>query len=423
MPLFDSVRVSVAPLRFGAGIKGKIASSMSAGLPVVATSLASEGMLLTDGVDCLIADSPEEFAEAIKKIYTSQQIWMDISQNGLRLAEDSWGAKSVGKKLESMLSQLGLKESPSKYPYSLYTEPKNIEHSDLDINPLLPIGVAKNIKEYQDVLLSKDLQKTVNVEKLILEAVHNDTFKVFGYCMPCKKQVKFLVDMTSGGQKIGNRWVPNWRERMLCPSCEMNNRQRLICRLIDQALKGSQNKKIYFMEQTTPIYRWAISKFTNHNIIGSEYLGYEYESGISINGIRHEDIENLSFQNSEIDLIISNDVFEHVPNPRVAFSECARILSPGGIMLATIPFHSLVDKSITRAKIINGQLENILPAQFHGNPISSEGSLVFTDFGWDIVDEMQSSGFSNVNVEVYSSLELGHLGGGQIVFRLIKGNP
>ena len=122
-----------------------------------------------------------------------------------------------------------------------------------------------------------------------------------------------------------------------------------------------------------------------------------------------------------MDLIISNDVFEHVPNPAIAFSECERILKPNGIMLATIPFHSSIDNSVKRAQLTDGRLENLLPAQFHGNPISSEGSLVFTDFGWDIVSQMQSSGFSDVEVEVYSSLDLGHLGGGQIVFRLTKG--
>ena len=57
---------------------------------------------------------------------------------------------------------------------------------------------------------------------------------------------------------------------------------------------------------------------------------------------------------------------------------------------------------------------------YHGNPVSADGSLVFTDFGWDILKEMQSSGFSDVSIEVYASAEFGHLGGGQLVFRLNK---
>ena len=57
---------------------------------------------------------------------------------------------------------------------------------------------------------------------------------------------------------------------------------------------------------------------------------------------------------------------------------------------------------------------------YHGNPVSADGSLVFTDFGWDILKEMQSSGFSDISIEVYGSVELAHLGGGQLVFRSNK---
>jgi hypothetical protein len=60
------------------------------------------------------------------------------------------------------------------------------------------------------------------------------------------------------------------------------------------------------MEQVTPIYNWASATFKYHNIFGSEYLGYEYPSGTVIKGIRHEDIENLSFTDNQLDLIISN---------------------------------------------------------------------------------------------------------------------
>src|SRR5438309_6580656 len=64
-PFFESVRLSVAPLRFGAGVKGKINQSMAWGVPVVATSVAVEGMELTFGEDILVADEPEEFARAL----------------------------------------------------------------------------------------------------------------------------------------------------------------------------------------------------------------------------------------------------------------------------------------------------------------------------------------------------------------------
>ena len=124
----------------------------------------------------------------------------------------------------------------------------------------------------------------------------------------------------------------------------------------------------------------------------------------------------------QIDLIISNDVFEHLPDPGKAFTECLRVLKSGGTMLATIPFHREYDKSITRAKFDRNLLVHSLSPVFHGNPVSEEGSLVFTDFGWDLLDKMKDAGFAEVTIDIYASQEFGHLGGGQLVFRLKKCN-
>jgi SAM-dependent methyltransferase len=222
--------------------------------------------------------------------------------------------------------------------------------------------------------------------------------------------------MKSGGQWQGKHWIPNWRERLECPNCQMNNRQRLVTTLVKQILHNQPRKSVYLMEQVTPIFKWISETFTEHQIVGSEYLGFEYEGGTTLNGIRHEDAENMSFVVDKFDLILSNDVFEHVPNPAKAFAECARVLKPGGIMLATMPFHADQEISITRALVKNGKLENLLPAVYHGNPLSKDGSLVFTDFGWDVLDSIKSSGFSEVAIGIYGSEELGHLGGGQIIF-------
>jgi glycosyltransferase involved in cell wall biosynthesis len=80
---FDSVKLSVAPLRFGAGVKGKINQSMGLGVPVVATSTATEGMSLREGEEVLIADIPEEFANKILELYQSEELWNRLSCNGV----------------------------------------------------------------------------------------------------------------------------------------------------------------------------------------------------------------------------------------------------------------------------------------------------------------------------------------------------
>ena len=83
-PFFDSVKLSVAPLRFGAGVKGKINQSMAFGVPVVATSLAIEGMELQDREDILVADEPEEFARALIELYQlGGPLESRLSENGI----------------------------------------------------------------------------------------------------------------------------------------------------------------------------------------------------------------------------------------------------------------------------------------------------------------------------------------------------
>jgi hypothetical protein len=65
-------------------------------------------------------------------------------------------------------------------------------------------------------------------------------------------------------------------------------------------------------------------------------------------------------------------------------------------------------------------VNHLLPPQFHGNPMSTTGSLVFTDFGWDVLGTLRSAGFDESHVAVYGSIRLGNLGNDQIVFEASK---
>lgn len=82
-PFMDGCRVSVAPLRFGAGVKGKVNMAMSHGLPVVATRVAAEGMHLEHERDVLIADDAPDFAAAILRAYHDPELWLRLSEGGL----------------------------------------------------------------------------------------------------------------------------------------------------------------------------------------------------------------------------------------------------------------------------------------------------------------------------------------------------
>ena len=81
-PYLTDCRVSISPLRYGAGVKGKVNHAMSYGLPVVATTPSIEGMHLTPDMEVLVADDPAAFADAVVRAYTDQALWTTLSQGG-----------------------------------------------------------------------------------------------------------------------------------------------------------------------------------------------------------------------------------------------------------------------------------------------------------------------------------------------------
>jgi GT2 family glycosyltransferase/glycosyltransferase involved in cell wall biosynthesis len=82
-PFFTSCRASIAPLRYGAGVKGKVNLAMSYGLPVVATSAAVEGMHLVAGEDAMVADEPRAFVDAIARVYADETLWTKLARAGV----------------------------------------------------------------------------------------------------------------------------------------------------------------------------------------------------------------------------------------------------------------------------------------------------------------------------------------------------
>jgi GT2 family glycosyltransferase/glycosyltransferase involved in cell wall biosynthesis len=82
-PFFTDCRLSIAPLRYGAGVKGKVNLAMSYGVPVGATPAAVEGMHLVPGEDVMVADDAEQFALAIESVYRDEALWQRLSAAGV----------------------------------------------------------------------------------------------------------------------------------------------------------------------------------------------------------------------------------------------------------------------------------------------------------------------------------------------------
>ena len=105
-PYFEACRLSVAPLRYGAGVKGKVNQSLSFGVPVVATPVAVEAMYLVHGEDVLVAEDPEAFAKAMIRAYTDSALWNRLSRNGLSNIERHFSPEVARQALEGLLTDL-----------------------------------------------------------------------------------------------------------------------------------------------------------------------------------------------------------------------------------------------------------------------------------------------------------------------------
>ncbi len=111
-----------------------------------------------------------------------------------------------------------------------------------------------------------------------------------------------------------------------------------------------------------------------------------------------QNVEALSFENSTFDLVISEDVFEHVRDYKKGFSEISRVLKIGGYHIFTAPCH-FDKKTIIRIDICGPDDVYLLPPKYHGDPIRGK-ILAYRTFGLDIFDILSRYGF---HTEVYFS--------------------
>ncbi|MFX0009587.1 MAG: glycosyltransferase [Candidatus Hermodarchaeota archaeon] len=107
-PMFNKAKVFISPLRYGAGVKGKILQSFSYGLPVVTTSVGSEGMNLKHNQHVMIADKPEEFARQTIQLYTNRNLWIKLAKNSLQYLEENHSFKIVNDKYNALFNSLGV---------------------------------------------------------------------------------------------------------------------------------------------------------------------------------------------------------------------------------------------------------------------------------------------------------------------------
>jgi len=105
--LFQRCVATVAPLRFGAGFKGKVATSLSYGVPCIASRISTEGTGLTEDDGVIVADSAEGYAKGLRGLYRNEKTWQSLSSRG-RQAIDRLYSRAAARELwAQMLEHLG----------------------------------------------------------------------------------------------------------------------------------------------------------------------------------------------------------------------------------------------------------------------------------------------------------------------------
>jgi SAM-dependent methyltransferase len=203
-----------------------------------------------------------------------------------------------------------------------------------------------------------------------------------GLCPICAERVHFVAE------------GPYFRSTLKCDRCGSVPRHRAIMHVLAKHFPNWRDLNIH---QGSPGWD-AASQLISREC--KSYTNSQYDTSVSFGSVVHnpstpgkkyrsEDLEAQTFADETFDIVITQDVFEHVFHPDRAIKEIARTLRPHGAVLMSVPLVRGKWPSRRRAVVMDGKTEFLLEPEFHGNPVDTSGSLVTIDWGYDIVTFMQ----------------------------------
>jgi SAM-dependent methyltransferase len=202
------------------------------------------------------------------------------------------------------------------------------------------------------------------------------------------------------------RWEAPMREHHACRGCGATLRYRLQASAIT-ATYGRPDTTLAELAAEPAFREFAIYE---PGIVGplraflQELPGYvnsyywpNVAPGQDRDGVRCEDLRDLTFADNSFDLVISSDIFEHVRRPMPAFAEIFRVLRPGCYHIFTVPLRWPFPAT-TESRVDYSGSEDVflVPPVYHGSPTDPKGSLVYTDFGMDLPEKLRGLGFETV---------------------------
>ena len=232
----------------------------------------------------------------------------------------------------------------------------------------------------------------------------------------------------------------DFRDAAYCSSCLATNRQRQLAYMVCASFATLTGRRfnslmqvaaldefvVYNTEAQGPIHQ-RLARMPGYRC--SEYFGPDHTSGTLVGEVVHQDLTRLSHHDNSIDLVLSSDILEHIPDPYHAHAEVHRVLRPGGRHIFTVPFHQTEFLDERRAALDpTGQV--VLLKQpaiyhtdaplYHGDPTRpTSGVLVYTIFALEMLVRLRRLGFMTSLYQLQAPWR-GIFGPNAIVFEAIK---
>ena len=212
-----------------------------------------------------------------------------------------------------------------------------------------------------------------------------------GICSICGHKTLFIEE---------SEWL---RDHYYCIFCWSVPRQRALITVLQTEFPNWRRLQIYESSPCGASSRKL--KRECRNYLPTQYYP-DLQPGSYKRGFRCENLEKLTFADGAFDLVITQDVFEHVLDPASAFREIARTLKSGGAHIFTVPLYK-GKRTIIRATKEEHQIKYLQEPMYHGNPVDKKGSLVVTDWGDDMIDFIETNSCMTTKMLTFHDKSLG----------------
>ena len=221
-----------------------------------------------------------------------------------------------------------------------------------------------------------------------------------GWCPICEARTAFV---STGGHP---------RNSYFCLRCESIPRWRALVHVLSSTYPGWRAATIHESSPGGPASAKLRAEAAGYS---ASYWLPSAVRGVTVDGRRSEDLEQLTLPDASFDVFVTQDVFEHVFDPAKAFREIARVLRPGGLHIFTVPWWP-GKPTLVRAVRTSAGVEHLRKPQYHHDPIDPNGTLVVRQWGDDLMQFIQAA--SGLATEVYDTQDrrLGLTGTFQQVF-------